>query len=153
MSIKEFVWINYKILLFIGLLFSCSDKENNFNTMIKNNKKMDSVLNTLPVSAQHIFFISPTSKCLFCDKQIFELVSNQNVIVFASPEKYILFMKDRKINLREISESDFRDLFSKKYADFSKYVLIEDKQIKWIQNITPQYVDTLLDKINHLESK
>ncbi|GAB4201100.1 MAG: hypothetical protein Fur0023_05170 [Bacteroidia bacterium] len=128
---------------------NCSHDDSADKHIVGNSKKLDSIIQKIPANINHVFFISPDSKCLFCDKKIFDLINNDKVLVFSSYDKYRLFLsKKMSANLIEVEESEYKSLFSERYFEFSKYLFVENHQIKWIQNITPQYIDTLLAKIN-----
>lgn len=140
------MYIRNLILIILISTVSCSQKSN--NEIIQSDEKLDSILNTLPYKVQHVFFISPISKCLYCDRSLFILSQKDNVRIITTFEKKKVFEKDvLSDNIIILSEEEYNHLFQEKYWHLDKYIKVINNRIVWIQNITPQYIDTLISKI------
>lgn len=148
MFAKKSTWIIF-ISITIVLFNRCRNKEANLS-LVKNNQSLDSIIQLLPNDIMHVFFVSPSSKCLYCDKKIFSsIIKNDKIAIVSTYDKKEMFLPDnKKIIFLEIPEDLYNNLFTVDFIDLSKYIYLEDKKIKWMQNITPQYLDTIIQHIN-----
>jgi len=140
------MYIRNLILIILISTVSCSQRGS--YEIIQSEEKLDSILNILPHEVRHVFFISPFSKCLYCDRSLFILSQKDNVRIITTFEKKKVFEKDvLSDNIIILSEEEYNHLFQEKYWHLDKYIKVINNRIVWIQNITPQYIDTLISKI------
>ncbi len=142
---------NLAFILLISTIISCKHQSQNHSQEASVLAFADS-LNILNQKDIYLIFISPNSRCLLCDKKMYEisekLSSQKKLYLISTFEKDRLFSSADSKNLFEIPEEQYYRTFSHKFSEFSRLVIIKDAEVQNILLITAQNSDTIVNFLN-----